>query len=151
FRQWGSKTPGHPELHHTPGVETTTGPLGQGFANSVGLAIAAKMMGTRFNREDFAVFDHRVYGIASDGDMMEGVSSEAASIAGHLGLDNLIFIYDDNHITIDGKTDLTFSDDVGLRFEAYHWYVQHVDGHDRGQIRQALARARAERARPSLI
>jgi transketolase len=151
FRQWGSKTPGHPELHHTPGVETTTGPLGQGFGNAVGIAIAQKMMATRFNRDDFAVFDHHVYGFASDGDMMEGVSSEAASIAGHLGLDNLIFIYDDNHITIDGKTSLTFSEDVGARFEAYHWFVQHIDGHDHDQIRGALSRARAERARPSMI
>src|SRR5262245_37171728 len=151
FRQWGSKTPGHPELHHTPGVETTTGPLGQGIGNAVGLAIAAKMMGTRFNRDDFAVFDHHVYGMASDGDMMEGIASEAASIAGHLGLDNLIFFYDDNHITIDGKTDLAFSEDVGQRYEAYHWFVQHIDGHDHAQIRAALDKAVANTGKPSLI
>ncbi|MFO0980879.1 MAG: transketolase [Planctomycetota bacterium] len=151
FRQWGSKTPGHPERHHTPGIETTTGPLGQGVGNAVGMAIAAKRMAARFNQSDFAPFDHRVYAIASDGDLMEGVAAEAASLAGHLGLDNLVCIYDDNKITIDGKTSLAFSEDVGKRFEAYRWFVQAIDGHDPGAIRRALQAAHDEPSRPSLI
>jgi transketolase len=150
FRQWGSRTPGHPELHVTPGVEVTTGPLGQGISNAVGIAASIKMLGARFNAHG-PLATGRVFGLCSDGDMMEGVSGEAASLAGHLGLDNIVFFYDDNHITIDGKTDLAFSEDVGKRYEAYGWYVQHIDGHDHAQIREALARAVAEPARPSLI
>ncbi|MBK7582791.1 MAG: transketolase [Myxococcales bacterium] len=151
FRQWGSKTPGHPEVGHTAGVETTTGPLGQGVGNAVGLALAGKMMGARVNEPGDPVIDYRVFGIAGDGDMMEGISSEAASVAGHLGLDNLVLIYDDNKITIDGATSLSFSEDVGKRFEAYGWYVQHVDGHDPDAVRKAIESAIAEDRRPSLI
>jgi transketolase len=150
FRQWGSRTPGHPEVHHTPGVETTTGPLGQGIATAVGMAASIKMLGARFNGVS-AVSTARVFGIASDGDLMEGVSAEAASLAGHLGLDNLVFFYDDNKITIDGSTSLAFTEDVGRRYEAYGWYVQHIDGHDATQIREALDKAVAEGSRPSLI
>src|SRR4051812_29392282 len=150
FRQWGSKTPGHPEVHLTPGVETTTGPLGQGIANAVGMAASIKMLAARFNQHA-PVSTARVFGIASDGDMMEGVSGEASSLAGHLGLDNLIFFYDDNRITIDGSTNLAFSEDVGRRYEAYGWFVQHIDGHDHAQIRAALDAAVAESQRPSLI
>ena len=150
FRQWGSKTPGHPEVHLTPGVEVTTGPLGQGISNAVGIAASIKMLGARFNGHG-PISTGRVFGLCSDGDLMEGVSSEASSLAGHLGLDNLIFFYDDNKITIDGSTDLAFSEDVGKRYEAYGWYVQHIDGHDHAQIREALDRAVAEPARPSLI
>ena len=123
FRQWGSKTPGHPEYGHTPGVETTTGPLGQGFANGVGMAIAAQMAAARYNTAEHPIFDHYIYGIVSDGDLMEGVSSEAASLAGHLGLGNLIYFYDDNQISIEGSTDLAFTEDRGQRFEAYGWQV----------------------------
>jgi len=151
FRQWGSLTPGHPERGLTPGVETTTGPLGQGFANGIGMAIAAKMLAARFNRDGRRLVDHMIYGICSDGDLMEGVASEAASLAGHLGLDNVVYIYDDNRITIDGSTELAFTEDRGKRFEAYGWFVQHVDGHDHGQIESALRGAREERSRPSLI
>jgi len=147
FRQWGSKTPGHPEVHLTPGVETTTGPLGQGIANAIGMAAALKMRAARFPD----LVSARVFGLASDGDMMEGVSHEACSLAGHLGLENLVFFYDDNRITIDGPTSLAFSEDVGARFEAYGWYVQRIDGHDRGQIQAALKKAVAEPKRPSLI
>jgi transketolase len=150
FRQWGSKTPGHPEVHLTPGVETTTGPLGQGIANAVGMAAGIKMLGARFNAFG-PISTARVFGIASDGDMMEGVSGEASSLAGHLGLDNLIFFYDDNHITIDGNTSLAFSEDVGRRYEAYGWFVQYIDGHDHAQIQTALDRAVEEKERPSLI
>jgi transketolase len=151
FRQWGSKTPGHPEVHLTPGVETTTGPLGQGISNAVGMACALKMMGARFNDHAPDLVSARVFGLASDGDMMEGVSGEACSLAGHLGLDNLIFFYDDNGITIDGKTQLAFSEDVGARYEAYGWFVQRIDGHDSVAIRAALDAAVAEPTRPSLI
>lgn len=151
FRQWGSRTPGHPEVGHTPGVETTTGPLGQGVGNAVGMALAAKMAGERVNAPGSAVIDYRVFAIASDGDLMEGISGEASSIAGHLGLDNLVVVYDDNRITIDGETSITFSEDVGKRYEAYGWYVQRVDGHDLAAIREALDRAVAEPNRPSLI
>lgn len=151
FRQWGSKTPGHPEVHHTPGVETTTGPLGQGVGNAVGLALAAKLAGARLNQPDSSLIDYRVFALASDGDLMEGVASEAASIAGHLGLDNLIIIYDDNKITIDGSTELSFSEDVGKRFEAYGFSVQHVDGHSPEQVRKALDAAVQHRGSPSLI
>ncbi len=152
FRQWGSRTPGHPEYGHTPGVETTTGPLGQGFANAVGMAIAEQYLAAHFNREGFSIFDHFTYVIASDGDLMEGISHEAASLAGHLGLGKLIVLYDDNDISIDGSTDQTFTEDVGARFEAYGWHVQHVeDGNDLMAIDAALWQARAETERPSLI
>jgi transketolase len=152
FRQWGSKTPGHPENFITEGVETTTGPLGQGFANGVGMAIAERFLAARFNREGFPIVDHKTYGIVSDGDLMEGITHEAASLAGHLGLGKLIYFYDDNEITIDGRTDLAFTEDVGARFEAYGWHVQHVaDGTDLKALDAALVAARAERDRPSLI
>ena len=152
FRQWGSKTPGHPEHGLTPGVETTTGPLGQGFGNAVGMAIAERLMADRFNRPGHEVVDHRTWVFASDGDMMEGVQSEAASLAGHLRLGRLNVIYDDNHITIDGETSLTFSEDVGRRYEAYGWRVLHVaDGNDLDAIDQALGLAAEEEDRPTLI
>lgn len=153
FRQWGSPTPGHPEYGHTPGIETTTGPLGQGLMNSVGLAIAEAHLAAVFNQPNHEIIDHHTYVICSDGDMMEGASHEAASLAGHLGLGKLIWVYDDNHITIDGDTDLAFSDDVGARFEAYDWHVQNI-GEQAGNIdaiTAALDSARAERGRPSLI
>jgi transketolase len=151
FRQWESKTPGHPELGCTPGVETTTGPLGQGIGNSVGMAVAAAHMGAVFNREQ-KIIDHHVYFIASDGDMMEGVSHESASFAGHLKLGKLIGFYDDNHITIEGDTALTFSDDTGARFEAYGWHVQHVaDVNDLAALNRAIDAAKAETSKPSLI
>jgi transketolase len=151
FRQWESKTPGHPELGYTPGVETTTGPLGQGIGNSVGMAVAEAHMGAVFNR-DQKIIDHHVYFIASDGDMMEGVSHESASFAGHLKLGKLIGFYDDNHITIEGDTALTFSDDTGARFEAYGWHVQHVaDVNDLAALNRAIDAAKAEASKPSLI
>lgn len=152
FRQWGSKTPGHPERGHTPGVETTTGPLGQGLGNAVGMAMAERVLRERFNRPGFTVVDHQVWGFVSDGDLMEGVASEAASLAGHLGLGRLNLIFDDNHITIDGSTELSFSENVGRRFEAYGWQVQRVtDGNDLEAIAAALEAARAETTRPSLM
>jgi transketolase len=154
FRQLGSRTPGHPEYGVTTGVETTTGPLGQGVATSVGMAIAERWLAAHFNRPGFELFTYNVYALCSDGDMMEGVSSEAASLAGHLGLGNLCWIYDNNHITIDGSTELTFTEDVPARFAAYGWDVQHVtDANDVGALRQAL-RAFAESSdprRPMLI
>ncbi|HEV7389134.1 MAG TPA: transketolase [Gemmatimonadaceae bacterium] len=151
FRQWESKTPGHPEYGYTPGVETTTGPLGQGVGNSVGMAVGEAHMAAVFNREQ-KIFDHYTYFIASDGDMMEGVSHEAASFAGHARLGKLIGFYDDNHITIEGDTALTFSDDTGARFEAYGWHVQHVaDANDLDALDRATAAAKAETSRPSLI
>lgn len=151
FRQLGSKTPGHPEYGITPGVETTTGPLGQGFANGVGMALAEKIMAERFNKGGNTVIDHHIYAVVSDGDMMEGVTSEAASIAGHLGLSNIIYIYDSNKITIDGSTALTFTEDVAKRFEAYKWRVFEVDGYDHDGVAEALHNARNEEERPSLI
>ncbi|HMD98106.1 MAG TPA: transketolase [Terriglobia bacterium] len=153
FRQWGSKTPGHPERGLTPGVETTTGPLGQGISNAVGMAIAQKYLANYFNRPGHELLDYKVYGICSDGDLMEGVSAEAASIAGFLGLDNLIFLYDNNHITIEGSTDLAFSqEDVGKRFEAYGWFVQNLpDGNDLEAVTRALAAAKGHQGQPSLI
>lgn len=152
FRQWGSITPGHPENFLAEGIETTTGPLGQGFANAVGFAIAEKYLSARFNKPDFPIINHFTYGICSDGDMMEGISHEAASLAGHLGLGKLIFLYDDNEISIDGDTDLAFTEDVGRRFESYRWHVQHVDdGNDLGAIDTAIRQARNESERPSLI
>ncbi len=152
FRQWGSKTPGHPEYGHTPGVETTTGPLGQGFANGVGLAMAERFLAARFNRPDFPIVDHYTYAIVSDGDLMEGVSHEAASLAGHLQLGKLIYLYDDNHISIEGSTDLAFTEDRLARFSAYGWQVQKVDdGNDLKAIAEAIRQAQTETARPSLI
>ena len=152
FRQLGSLTPGHPESNITPGVETTTGPLGQGVGNGIGMAVAAAHLKARFDRGASGVFDHRVFAIASDGDMMEGVSSEAASIAGHLGLGNIIYIYDDNHVTIDGGTVLSFDEDVCKRFEAYGWHTQAVeDANDLEAVARAIENGIAETSRPSLI
>ncbi|HIP87105.1 MAG TPA: transketolase [Anaerolineales bacterium] len=151
FRQWGSRTPGHPEYGHTPGVETTTGPLGQGFANGVGMAIAERFLAATFNRPGFPIFDHYTYAIVSDGDLMEGISHEAASLAGHLGLGKLIYLYDDNDISIEGSTDITFTEDVAARFRAYGWHVQAVDGYDLAAIEAAIRAAWAETDRPSLI
>ncbi len=153
FRQWGSRTPGHPEYRHTFGVETTTGPLGQGFANGVGMGIAQRFLAERYNRPHHEIVSWRVYAICSDGDLMEGVSSEAASIAGHLGLGSLVYVYDDNRITIDGTTALSFdTEDKARRFEAYGWHVQRVDdSEDLDALRAALAAARDEVERPSLI
>lgn len=151
FRQLGSRTPGHPEHGLTPGVETTTGPLGQGCGNAVGMAVAEAMLAARFNREGFPVADHRTWVIAGDGDLMEGVSHEAFSLAGHLGLHKLVVIYDCNRITIEGRTDLAYSDDVRKRFEGYRWNVLEMDGHDFGQIESALAAAESATDRPTLI
>lgn len=148
FRQWDSRTPGHPEFGLTPGVETTTGPLGQGFANGVGLALSGKLLAERYSKE---LFNYRVYGIVSDGDLMEGVASEAASLAGHLALNNLIYFYDDNEISIGGDTDVCFTESVPKRFEGYGWFVQEIDGHDAAAALQALERAKQEKNRPSLI
>ncbi len=151
FRQWGSKTPGHPEFGHTAGVEVTTGPLGTGFATGVGMAIAERWMAARFNRPGHRIVDHYTYGVVSDGDLMEGISAEAASLAGHLGLGKLIYLYDDNQISIDGSTDISFTEDTVARFAAYGWHVCRVDGHDPEAVAEALAAARAEEGRPSLI
>jgi transketolase len=151
FRQRHSRTPGHPEYGHTPGVETTTGPLGQGFSNAVGMALAERWLAGTFNREDQKVVDHWTYVLASDGDLMEGVSSEAASLAGHLGLGRLVVLYDSNKISIDGSTDLAFTEDVGARFAAYGWHVQHVDGNALNEVDSALTTARSVEDRPSLI
>jgi transketolase len=152
FRQWGSKTPGHPEYGHTPGVETTTGPLGQGLANAVGLAMAETFLAARYNQPGFPIVDHYTYALVSDGDLMEGVSHEAASLAGHLKLGKLICLYDDNHISIEGSTDIAFTEDRLKRFEAYEWHVQQVeDGNDLEAIARAVQAARDERQRPSLI
>jgi transketolase len=152
FRQWGSKTAGHPEYDIDVGIECTTGPLGQGFGMGVGMALAERFLAARFNRPDCSVVDHFTYAIVSDGDLMEGVSSEAASLAGHLKLGKLIYLYDDNHISIEGSTDIAFTEDVGARFEAYHWHVQHVsDGNDVGAIESAIRAAQEETDRPSLI
>jgi transketolase len=152
FRQFGSRTPGHPEHGLTPGVETTTGPLGQGISNAVGMAVAERMLASRFNREEFPVFDYRTWVFASDGDLMEGVASEACSLAGHLGLGKLNVLFDDNRISIDGSTDLAFTEDVETRFRAYGWHVVSVeDGHDPVAIDRALKVAAAESRRPSLM
>jgi len=152
FRQWGSKTPGHPEYGDTPGVETTTGPLGQGFAMGVGMAIAERHLAARFNKPGRDLVNHYTYGIVSDGDLMEGISHEAASLAGHLKLGKLIYLYDDNKICIEGKCDLAFNDDTLKRFDSYGWHVQQVaDGNDLGAIENALEAARSESDRPSLI
>lgn len=145
FRQWGSRTPGHPERGLTPGVETTTGPLGQGFANGVGMAIAEAHLAAQYNRPGFEMIRHFTYGIVSDGDLMEGVASEAASLAGHLKLGRLIYLYDNNHISLAGGIDLTFTEDREKRFEAYGWHVQRVaDGNDVQAIDDALRAAREE-------
>ncbi len=152
FRQWNSITPGHPEAGITPGVETTTGPLGQGFANGVGMAIAERHLAARFNTVDHPVVDHYTYAIVSDGDLMEGIASEAASLAGHLKLGKLVYLYDDNLISLDGPTQMAYTEDVGQRFQAYGWHVQRVaDGNDLDAIETAIQAARAETGRPSLI
>jgi transketolase len=152
FRQWGSRTPGHPEHAMLPGVETTTGPLGQGFGNGIGMAIAAKMTAARYGAEAKELLtSHFIYAIVSDGDLMEGVASEAASLAGHLKLGNLVYLYDSNRITIEGTTDLTFTEDVAKRFDAYGWHTLTIDGHDRAQVEAAIEAGRAETTRPTLI
>lgn len=152
FRQWGSRTPGHPEYGLTPGVETTTGPLGQGFANGVGMALAERYLAARFNRSGRNIVDHYTYGIVSDGDLMEGISHESASLAGHLKLGKLIYLYDDNHISIEGGTELAFTEDRVARFKAYGWHVQQVsDGNDLVAISDAISAAREENDRPSFI
>ncbi|MEP6689710.1 MAG: transketolase [Gemmatimonadaceae bacterium] len=153
FRQWGSHTAGHPEYGHTPGIETTTGPLGQGFANAVGFALAEAHLAARYNRPGHALIDHYTYGICSDGDLMEGISHEAASFAGHLGLGKLIMLYDDNDISLDGPTEWTFTDDTTKRFESYGWHVQRVEDGNTGidAIETAVKAAQAETGKPSLI
>jgi len=151
FRQWGSLTPGHPESHETEGVEVTTGPLGQGTGNSVGLAIGQKFFAATFNTPDFPVSDHRVYTIVSDGDLQEGVSHEAAGLAGHLGLDNLVWFYDDNSVSIEGMTSLSYSDDVASRFKGYHWHVISINGNDQTQIDAALREAATTKGQPTII
>ena len=152
FRQWGSKTPGHPEYGLAEGIETTTGPLGQGFGTGVGMAIAQKYLAAHFNRPEHEIINYKIYAIVSDGDLMEGVASEAASLAGHLGLNNLIYFYDDNHISIEGSTHLAFTEDRAARFEAYGWFVQKLaDGNDLEAIDGAIRAAQAETERPSII
>ncbi len=151
FRQWGSRTPGHPEHGLTPGVEVTTGPLGQGVSTAVGLALAERMLAARFNREGHEIVDHFTFSIASDGDLMEGVSHEACALAAHLGLGKLVVLYDDNGISIDGPTSLSFSEDVPARFAAYGWHVACIDGHDPDAVSAAIAAAKAEGGKPSLV
>ena len=151
FRQWGSRTPGHPERGMTAGVETTTGPLGQGFGNAVGMALAERWLAATYNRPGHEIVDHWTYAIASDGDLMEGVQSEAASLAGHLGLGRLIVLYDANRISIDGSTDLAFTEDPALRFQAYGWHVTHADGNDTEAVAAAIEESRNAREQPSLI
>lgn len=151
FRQWDSLTPGHPEYGLTPGVETTTGPLGQGFANGVGMAIAEAFLSATFNKPDHKIVDHYTYAIVSDGDLMEGVSHEAASMAGHMKLGKIIYLYDDNHISIDGSTNLAFTEDRMKRFEAYGWHTQQIDGHDREAIAEAIKAAQTVTDKPSII
>ncbi|MHC4283889.1 MAG: 1-deoxy-D-xylulose-5-phosphate synthase N-terminal domain-containing protein, partial [Planctomycetota bacterium] len=153
FRQWGSKTPGHPEYDPDCGVEVTTGPLGQGISNAVGMAIAEKCLANYFNRDGFPIIDYNIYVIASDGDLQEGIASEASSLAGHLGLDNLIVVYDDNHISIDGDTALSFTEDRAKRYKAYDWNVQEVrgDGNNMAAFEKALNHAKQEKQRPTLI
>lgn len=151
FRQWGSATPGHPEFDLDKGIETTTGPLGQGIANAVGMGMAARRLSATFNKPGYDVINHWIYVILGDGDMMEGLSHEACSLAGHLGLGNIIAIYDDNQICIEGSTCLTYSDDVKMRFESYGWHVQMIDGHDRAAASEALAKAKSMIDKPSLI
>jgi transketolase len=151
FRQWGSKTPGHPEYAPDIGIETTTGPLGQGFANGVGMAMAESYLAQIFNKPGFPIIDYNIYAMVSDGDLMEGISSEAGSIAGHLGLGKLVYIYLDNHITIDGPTEIAFTEDIAKRFGSYKWHVQRVDGYDLAEIERSINKAREEKERPSLI
>lgn len=152
FRQWGSKTPGHPEYGETPGVEVTTGPLGQGFAHAVGMAVAERWLAATWNRPGHAIIDHTTYAIVSDGDLQEGITSEAASLAGVLRLGKLIFLYDDNGIQIEGSTKLAFTENVAERFAAYGWQViGPLDGQDLAAVDEAIRRAQAETARPSLI
>ena len=152
FRQWQSATPGHPEYHHTEGIETTTGPLGQGFGNGVGMGFAERFLADTFNRPHHRIVDHRVYAICSDGDLMEGLSSEAGSLAGANGLGKLVYFYDDNHITIDGTTSISFTEDRAKRFDAFGWHVQSVaDANDLDALREAVANAQAETSRPSLV
>lgn len=151
FRQWGSLTPGHPEYGLTPGVETTTGPLGQGFANGVGMAIAEAFLAATFNRPGHEIVNHYIYAICSDGDLMEGISHEAASLAGHMKLGKLIYLYDDNHISIDGSTDLAYTEDRMKRFDAYGWHTQQIDGHNREAVAAAIKAAQAVTDKPSII
>jgi transketolase len=151
FRQWQSRTPGHPEYGELSGIETTTGPLGQGFANGVGMAVAEKIMKKKFNTNGFSPVDHHIYAIVSDGDLMEGIASEAASIAGHLGLGNIIYLYDDNQITIEGKTNLAFSEDVEKRFQAYGWHTIKIDGHNHEEIAHAIEEGILQKECPTLI
>jgi len=151
FRQWGSITPGHPEYDPAIGIEMTTGPLGQGISSAVGIALAEKWFETRFNQPDFELVNHYTYVLASDGDLMEGISHESASLAGHLGLNKLIVLYDDNHISIDGSTDLSYTDDVLKRFDAYGWNTSRIDGHDYQQIEDALSKAKQNKDKPTLI
>ena len=154
FRQWGSKTPGHPEYGHTDGVEVTTGPLGQGISNAVGMAIAQKKLAARYNKDGFDIFNYNIYTVCGDGCLQEGVSSEASSLAGHLGLDNLVVIYDDNHITIDGNTELSFTEDVAKRYEAYGWNVIRIeegDGYDIESLDNAIKQAELQTGKPTLI
>jgi transketolase len=151
FRQWDSKTPGHPEYEPKLGIETTTGPLGQGFANGVGMAVAQAHLASQFNRPGYPIFDHYVYAVVSDGDLMEGISHEAASFAGHQQLDRLIYFYDDNEISIEGDTDITFTEDVPARFRAYGWHVQEIDGHDFDAIDAAIKQAQSVDGKPHLI
>ncbi|MFQ5485496.1 MAG: transketolase [Desulfobacterales bacterium] len=152
FRQWKSKTPGHPEYGLTPGVETTTGPLGQGFTSGIGMAISERYLAARFNKPEHNLVDHYIYGIAGDGDLMEGISHEAASLAGHLGLGKVIYLYDDNHISIEGSTDIAFTENRMARFEAYGWHVQQVDdGNDLNTLEKTIGEAQKETVRPSLI
>jgi transketolase len=149
FRQWGSKTPGHPERGHTAGVEVTTGPLGQGMANAVGMAMAEAQLAARYNRDGHKVIDHHTYAIVSDGDLMEGVTSEAASLAGHLKLGKLICLYDDNYVTLAAGTDITFTENRAARFKAYGWHVQTVEnGNDLEAIEKALKRAKGKKDQP---
>ncbi|MHC4221766.1 MAG: transketolase family protein, partial [Planctomycetota bacterium] len=153
FRQWNSKTPGHPEYEPDLGIEVTTGPLGQGISNGVGMAIAQKYLANYFNRDGFDIVDYNIYTIAGDGCLQEGISSEASSLAGHLGLDNLIVIYDDNHITIDGETDISFTEDVAKRYEAYGWNVIKIGGYgnDIACLEGALKKAKTQSGKPTLI
>jgi transketolase len=153
FRQWDSKTPGHPEYGHTSGIEVTTGPLGQGISNAVGMAIAQKYLAARYNKDGMNIFDYHIYTVCGDGCLQEGVSGEASSLAGHLGLDNLIVIYDDNHITIDGETELSFTEDVAKRYEAYGWNVIRIEGngHDIESLDKAIDTAKAQTERPTFI
>ncbi len=151
FRQWGSPTPGHPEYCLECGIETTTGPLGQGFSTGVGMAIAEKYLAEMFNKPGFKLIDYYIYSICSDGDLMEGISHEAASIAGHMGLGKIVYLYSDNRISIDGSTDLTFTDNTAMRFKAYNWHVQKVEGNNIREVESAIRNARKETKKPSII